>query len=314
MLNLEEFSIFQDFGKKENDLYESLTIIKEKESELFFVKKTSKYILENEIKRKYFENEVYVNLNYDHDNIVKFYEKKQILNDTYLIFEFANGGNLNDYFQSYQEKNGKPLPEEIVQRIIKQVSSALKYLYDNQIIFRNLSTDHIYLFFDTQEDLDNFDISKATFKIGNFNFSKILKDNSLTNTFIGIPLYMDPNILINSKSKDNISYGFKADVWSLGAICFELLTGITPFDGEDFDGLVQKVKIGTFKIPKKLNLSKEAINFIRGMLQYDPEKRFDINDVVEHDFLNKNVNEFAHEGYEEFGEVNENEIILNINN
>ena len=123
---------------------------------------------------------------------------------------------------------------------------------------------------------------------------------------------MDPNILFNSKDNEKIAYDYKADIWSLGSICFELLTGVAPFDGNDFDELVKNVKNATYKIPKSLNLSTEAVSFITGMLQYDPKKRLSIDDVIKHDFLTKKVDEFAHKDYEKFGTVNENEIVLDI--
>ena len=48
------------------------------------------------------------------------------------------------------------------------------------------------------------------------------------------------------------------------------------------------------------------------MLQYDPKNRFNIDDVIKHDFLNKNVSEFSHKDYETLGKVDENGIVLDI--
>jgi serine/threonine protein kinase len=310
-INLEKLKVIVEFGK--NDIYETLIALNEQENEEFFIKKTSKSILENPIKIKYFENEVNINQYLDHDNIIKFYEKKDILNDSYLIFEVANGGNINDNLKKYIDKNKKPFSEEIVQIIIKQVASAIKYLHDAHIIFRNLALEHILVDYDSVEDRANLNFSNAKIKIANFHFSKILEDNELAHSFIGIPVYMDPNISFYNNEPDKISYEYKADIWSLGSVCFELLTGISPFDGNDFEELIKNMKTGKYKISKSLNLSNEVISFISGMLQYDPKKRFDINDVLNHDFLKKNVKEFSHKGQEKFGEVKGNDIILNIN-
>ena len=309
MVNLEDLIILQDFGK--NDIYERL-IAKSEDNNKYFIKKTHKSILEEEIKNKYFQNEVSVVSQISHPNIISFIEQRQILNDIFLIFEVARGGSLNDYFKFYLEKNNKPFPEEYVQRVIKHISEAIKYLHDSHIIYRNLTLDNTYINFENDELHNEFDILKAKFQIGNFHFSKILGDNELTHSFIGVPIYMDPNILFNSKDNEKIAYDFKADIWSLGSICFELLTGVAPFDGNDFDELVKNVKNATYKIPKSLNLSIEAVSFITGMLQYDPNKRFSIDDVIKHDFLTKKVDEFAHKDYEKFGTVNDNEIVLDI--
>ena len=235
---------------------------------------------------------------------------RDILNDTYLIFQSANGGNLNDYLKFYIEKYNKHFSEEIVQNIIKQMSEAIKFLHDSHIIFRNLSLENTYIDFENENDLEDFDLLKANIKISNFHFAKILDDNELTHSFIGVPAYMDPNILL--KPQDQIAYEYKADIWSLGCICYELLNGVTPFDGEDFDDLLKNIKKATYKIPSELKLSKETISFINGMLQFDPSKRFDINDVINHDFLNKKVSEFTYTDYEKLGKVEDNGIVLDI--
>lgn len=308
-INLEELEVFEDFGK--NDIYESVLAIKEPEKIVYFVKKTNKSILEDENRKKYFENEVYVNENIDHENIVKFLEKKQILNDTYLIFESANGGNLEDCFKAYQEKNKKPFTEEIVQNIISQIAAALKYLHDSHIVYRNLSLNHIYLDYDSEEDRNNMNLLKVKIKIGNFHFSKVLGENELAHSFIGTPVYMDPNILFSNENQE-VGYEYRADVWALGTLCYELLNGKTPFDGNDVDELANNIKAEKYKIPKKLNLSKEAVSFISGMLQYNPNKRFDIDDVLKQDFLTKKVNEFSHKDYEKLGEVKDDELIISI--
>ena len=309
MINLEELSVFHDFGK--NDVYERL-IAKSPDGKKYFIKKTNKSILDNQIKSNYFENELNVIQQISHDKIISFVAHKQILNDIYLVFDVANGGSLSDYFKFYLDKYKKPFPEEFVQNIIKNVSEAIKYLHDSHVIYRNLTLDNTYIDFKNEEDLADFDLLKANFKIGNFHFSKILGDNELTHSFIGVPIYMDPNILFHSNQNDKIAYEYKADIWSLGAICFELLTGEAPFDGENYDELIKNVKNGTYKISKDLNLSKEAVSFINGMLQYDPKNRFNIDDVIKHDFLNKNVSEFSHKDYETLGKVDENGIVLDI--
>ena len=302
-INLENFSVVEDLG--ENDVYERLIASDENNLKLF-IKKTTKRILQDEAKRKYFENELSVNKTFDHENIIIFIDKKEILSDIFLLFEAVNGGNLNDYFKQYKEKYGT-FPEELVQKIIKQVSSALKYLHERHIVYRNLGLDHIFLNFEN----DDFNISDATIKIGNFHLCKVLEENELAHSFIGIPVYMDPNILFYSDKPDKINYEYKADIWSLGIICYELLVGTIPFEGNAYEDLINNMQKGKYFIPKKLNLSKEAISFINGMLQYDPNKRFDINEVINHDFLNKDVKDFSHEKYD-IGEVNENGITLDI--
>ena len=72
---------------------------------------------------------------------------------------------------------------------------------------------------------------------------------------------MDPIILkklySNSKKARQFGYDQKADIWSLGTICYEMLIGKSAFDAEDMDELAQKIEDGTYIVPT--NLSKELI-------------------------------------------------------
>ena len=93
---------------------------------------------------------------------------------------------------------------------------------------------------------------------------------------------MDPGILSKlSKKSDNSSFGYdmKADIWSLGAVCYELLVGVPPFESKTMDELVLKVQEGSYKIPSELNLFKESISFINSMLQFDPRIRVNIDQL-----------------------------------
>jgi serine/threonine-protein kinase ULK/ATG1 len=310
MINLENLTIYKE--NKKGNFYYNYSVVRESDNAFFFIKKISTYDFTTEGIKKCFENELKVGENYSHENIVKFIEKKRILNDFYLIYEYANGGTLDDFFYKYKEKNKHPFPEEIVQYILKNITNAYKYLYDNNILHRNLGLDHVFIFFNNEEDKNNMDLLKSKIKIGNFFFSKILENNPLTSSIKGKPMYMEPNMLICLNEKKEITYDIKIDIWPLGIITYELLIGQCPFEENDMNGLVNKIKDGIYKIPKNFNLSKEAVSFIKGILQKDPTKRFDINDVINHDFLNKDVKDFTHEGFEEFCDVNGNEIILKI--
>ena len=82
-------------------------------------------------------------------------------------------------------------------------------------------------------------------------------------------------------------YGYdeKADIWSLGTICYEMLIGKSPFDAESMKELVTKVEKGDYFIPNFL--SKEAVSFLNGMLQYDFKKRLTAEQLYRHKFINK---------------------------
>ena len=82
-------------------------------------------------------------------------------------------------------------------------------------------------------------------------------------------------------------YGYdqKADIWSLGTICYEMLIGKCTFDAESMRELVSKVERGNYFLPT--TLSKEAVSFLNGMLQYDLKKRLSAEQLYNHKFLTK---------------------------
>ena len=80
--------------------------------------------------------------------------------------------------------------------VLKNITNAYKYLYDNNILHRNLGLDHVFIFFNNEEDKNNMDLLKSKIKIGNFFFSKILENNPLTSSIKGKPMYMELNMLI----------------------------------------------------------------------------------------------------------------------
>jgi len=64
-------------------------------------------------------------------------------------------------------------------------------------------------------------------------------------------------------------YNHKADVWSLGIVFFELLTGFMPFTGKNKEDLKKNLEKGEYKLPKKIKLSLKGLDFLNGCLQYN---------------------------------------------
>ena len=263
--------------------------------QMYAVKKVSKSLVLQEKVKKYFNNEIYILKQVNHPNIIKLYEIKQTLNNFYLVFDLCNGGGLSNCLEKYMKQNKKPFTQEIAQSIIRQLVSGLQYLHNNKILHRDLKLDNVLLHFNSEEDKNNFNLLKAQVKIIDFGFARYLENDSLAQSVLGSPINMDPQILAKMRKIDNnqsFGYDQKADIWSLGTICYELLIGVPPFDATSYEELVSKIQKGNYKIPKNLKLSKEAISFINGMLKYNPEQRLSIDQLANHNFLIKNVKDF----------------------
>ena len=291
---VEDLTLIKQIG--EGSFGEVFITSKAGTKELFATKKVKKSMVMDEKVKKYFNNELFILKNVNHPNIVKLYDIKQTLNNFYLVFDLCNGGGLSNCLERYKKKHdGKPFPENIVQHLMKQIVSGMKYLHNKKILHRDIKLDNILVKFETDEDKDNDNYFKATIKIIDFGFARYLENDSLAQSILGSPINMDPKILMKMrKIENNQSFGYdqKADIWSLGTVCYELLIGAPPFDASSYDDLVSKLQKGSYKIPNQLNLSKQSISFINAMLQFDPQQRYDINQLAAHEFLNKDCNSF----------------------
>lgn len=100
--------------------------------------------------------------------------------------------------------------------IIHQIMLGLNYLHTQSITHRDIKPENILL---VSNDIDNFEI-----KIADLGFAQEFDKETGLDLVLGTPLYMAPELVLNQK------YSEKVDVWSLGVITYQLLSGRTPFD------------------------------------------------------------------------------------
>jgi serine/threonine-protein kinase ULK/ATG1 len=136
------------------------------------------------------------------------------------------------------KQNKKPFTQEIAQSIIRQLVSGLQYLHNNKILHRDLKLDNVLINFEKEEDKNAFNLLKCNVKIIDFGFARYLENNTLAQSVLGSPINMDPQILAKMRKIDNnqsFGYDEKADIWSLGTICYEILIGSPPFYANNYE-------------------------------------------------------------------------------
>ena len=235
-------------------------------------------------------NEITVFKKIQHPNVVSLVDLKQTKSHIYIVMEYCNGGSLTECLHKYMKQYGRPFPEQVVQYIMKQIISGLDAFHSRNILHRDLKLDNILICFNSEEDKNTLNMLKATVKLTDFGFSKILKQD-LASTIIGTPVYMPPDMLEAMKNQTKIqSYATKADIWSLGVLCYEMLMGVIPFNGQSMADLFSKVKKGIYALP--MTLSQEAAFFIVSMLQENQEKRPSCKELFNHEFITKNTIQF----------------------
>ena len=262
-------------------------------SNKFATKRIDKKLANSEKYKKYFDKEREILKKLDHKNIIKLLEIKQNSKYIFLVKEYCNGGSLKNCLEKYIEEYDKPFSQEIIQHIMKQLIDVIKYLHKLNIIHKNIKLQNILVIFDTEEDKQKLNMLKSTVKLNDFFFAT-RKTNSNHQTIIGSPFHMDPIILellkAKGKQSPNLGYDEKADIWSLGSICYEMLTGKTMFNADNLEELMKEAEKGKYNLP--FNISEEIASFINGMLQYESNERLSAEELSQHPFLTKNVKNF----------------------
>ena len=295
MMKLDEYTLTQFLGK--GTFGEVYLTRKDGSNNLYATKRMDRTMVDNPRYKKYFNNEISIlKILSNNNNIIHLEKKKETVHNYYLIMEYRNGGSLQQCLRRYKESYHQPFTEEIVQHLMRQIVGAVKHIHSNGIIHRDLKLDNILVNFQNRKDYDDVNLLKAQIKIIDFGFASSKDDPEWNKTAIGSPLNMDPLILkkFNSgraETKDSY-YDEKADIWSLGALCYQMLIGHSPFDAYNMQELAEKVEEGTYSVPT--NLSREVVSFLNGMLQYDPKRRLNAEELSKHAFLTKNYTQFQH--------------------
>ena len=262
---------------------------------LYATKKMPKSLVDNPEYNKYFINEICILKQLCHKNIIKLEELKRTTNNYYVIMEYCNGGNLTECLEKYKNIHHKPFNEEIVQHIMRQLVSAINYIHGLGIIHRDLKLDNVLVKFENEEDKNQLNLLKSEIKIIDFGFAAYKNQTGLFTTAVGSPMNMDPLILkkFNATGSVNKELGYdeKADIWSLGTLCYQMLIGSCTFDAYNMKELVFKIEEGNYRVP--IDLSKEVVSFLNAMIQYEPQKRLSASELIKHAFLIRDIKDFT---------------------
>ncbi|VDP84258.1 unnamed protein product [Echinostoma caproni] len=207
-----------------------------------------------------------------HPNIVKLYayyidEKRTGI---YLIMEMCNGGDLSKYLAAK-----RPLSLNSIRIILGQVARAMNEMFILKVIHRDLKPANILLSHckNCGKQAIDLPIEEITFKIGDFGLARELKRNEMAATVCGSPVYMAPEVHLMKP------YDSKADVWSLGAIIYECLTGKVPYNAESLMAMIEMFKNHPGRKPMIPSGTDPALsNLIISMLAFNPEDRPDFGE------------------------------------
>ncbi|MHB8897808.1 MAG: serine/threonine-protein kinase [Thermoguttaceae bacterium] len=210
---------------------------------------------EAEIARFRIEAEAAANL--QHPNIVGIHEVGQQAGQHYFSMEYVAGQSLAQLV-----RNG-PLPPKQAARYVQQVAEAIDYAHGHGVTHRDIKPSNVLI--------DEKDMARVT----DFGLAKRMHSDqrlTATNQIVGTALYMAPEQVLGSRAH----IGPASDVYSIGALFYELLTGQPPFHGSNTLETLVQVREHLPKLPRQLNphTPRELEMICLKCLEKDPNNRY----------------------------------------
>ena len=201
-----------------------------------------------------------------HPNVVKLFGHFEDNKYCYFIMEFISKGNVYNLLTLDKKKLLSP---KLVATIMKDVISATYFLHNMNppIIHRDIKPENVLL----NEGM----VAKLT----DFGWSNYIQEEKERKTVCGTPIYLAPEI-IKEQGHDE-----RVDIWCIGVLLFELITGTVPFRGNDIETLKSNILHLKITWPKEMN--PDAKDLISKILKLDPNKRLPLEDMLQHPFFLK---------------------------
>mmetsp|Transcript_7609 Transcript_7609/g.16491 ORF Transcript_7609/g.16491 Transcript_7609/m.16491 type:complete len:1013 (+) Transcript_7609:148-3186(+) len=219
----------------------------------------------HEISRHQMLREVRLHSQLDHPNIIKLYGAFRQEGHVVLVQEYACGGDLMQLIM----RNGARLTEsEAVRMVVQPLLRAMHYLHSRSIVHRDLKLENIL-----------FSGETMTLKVADFGLClNIREERSVTRA--GTLDYMAPEVLRcprkslpgHNKDREDLAYGYSADVWALGVLSYELINGCSPFTRRE-KAETERLIMSAEPPPFVVDVSEEARSFIYRCLIRDPMSR-----------------------------------------
>ncbi|KAK9528104.1 hypothetical protein VZT92_014597 [Zoarces viviparus] len=202
--------------------------------------------------------------------VVNLYQVYEMASEMVLVLEFAAGGEI--FNQCVSDEEDEAFSEEDVKRLMRQILEGVSFLHQNNVVHLDLKPQNVLL--TSSSPLGDI-------KIVDFGLSRMVSSHQELREIMGTPEYVAPEIL----NYEPISTA--TDMWSAGVLAYVMLTGISPFLGEN--------KQETFLNISQLNVSyseeelqqldRSALSFIQTLLRKQPQERATAEQCLKHPWL-----------------------------
>eukprot|EP00826_Nyctotherus_ovalis_P065758 TRINITY_DN9674_c0_g3_i1.p1 TRINITY_DN9674_c0_g3~~TRINITY_DN9674_c0_g3_i1.p1 ORF type:complete len:702 (+),score=282.09 TRINITY_DN9674_c0_g3_i1:200-2305(+) len=221
-------------------------------------------VIENDLVEQ-MKLEIKIMYQLNHPNIIKLYNHFEDNESFYLVMELAPKGQLYTKLKLLGR-----LDERQAAQYIREVTSAVMYLHSQNppVIHRDIKPENILL--DENESA----------KLCDFGWSNFYSKEKKRTTYCGTPEYLAPEMIRQTGHNESLDY------WNIGVLCFELLTGKAPFEGETQKELLDNIVKVKVNYPK--DFPKLAKDLIGRLLKSDPKERMAGEELMNHPWFKAN--------------------------
>jgi serine/threonine protein kinase len=212
-----------------------------------------------------FKREARIMMDFKNDHIVQVYDHFKEGLHYFIVEEYVDGISLDALI-----RKERYLTNEAAMLILYEVCKALKYAHDKQVIHRDIKPGNILISKEGEVKLVDFGIATSLEET----------DDGLTRDgmMLGTPAYVPPEQIDNAKNVDR-----RADIYSLGVVIYEMLTGKTPFPGSFTAETINLIHKGRYVPPQRLNrkIAPLMARIVRKCMRVRPKRRFqDLHEII----------------------------------
>lgn len=263
LINFKSFTLLEEIGS--GSFGKVYKVIKNDTKQVYALKQLNKEFLIKQKQLKYAIGECKILTYLDHPFIIKMNFAFQTPKNLYMVLDYCPNGDL----MTHLSEKGR-FPESVARFYIAEIILAIEYLHSLDIVYRDLKPENILLDRAGHIRLADFGLAKE-------NVNPINKAMS----FCGSPAYLAPELLSKTGSEKS------ADVYGIGAILYEMLSGLPPFYSDNIKELFKNIKRAMLQFPKIVR--NDAQDLIRQLMSKDPNKRPKLTVAKQHVFF-KEIN------------------------
>lgn len=255
-VTLDDFTILKVVGRGS---FGKVMLVQKKDTKMVYAMKSLRKdaLLEREqVEHTRTEKSIMQHIN--HPYLVKLEYAFTSPDKIYFVMDYMRGGEL-----FFHLKEAKKLSEDRAKFYAAQIALALGHLHSQNVVYRDLKPENILM-----DDLGNVHLT-------DFGMAKFLGEGGTTQSFVGTPEYLAPEIIACS------GHGVTADWWSYGILLYEMLVGIPPFYNQNIQLMYELIQHGELRFPQRNPLSPEAQDIITKLLEREPRRRLGANGLDE---------------------------------